>query len=101
MVEMATEGHISDELRVIHQICQEAERRKGKRKGTLAKASKWGVVQSCFRYFVRKTLRPTGEHSEAHVDFYIYVVLVLALGTEETYPRGEPTYEMGISPVKS
>lgn len=53
MVEMATEGHISDELRVIHQICQEAERRKGKRKGTLAKASKWGVAQSCFRYFVR------------------------------------------------
>lgn len=47
------------------------------------------------------TLRPTGEHSEAHVDFYIYMVLVLALGTEETYPRGEPTYEMGISPVKS
>lgn len=30
MMEMATKGHISDELRVIHQICQETERRKEK-----------------------------------------------------------------------
>ena len=52
MVEMATEGYISDELWIIHQICQEAERRKEKRKGTLAKASKWEVVQKCFMNFV-------------------------------------------------
>lgn len=45
------------------------------------------------------SLRPTGEHSEAHVNFYIHAVL--APVTEETYPRGELTSEMGISPVKS
>ena len=28
VVQMATESHISDELRVIHQICQETERTK-------------------------------------------------------------------------
>lgn len=36
VVEMAAEGHVSDELGVVHQICQKAERREGTRKGTVA-----------------------------------------------------------------
>ena len=42
MVEMTTKGHISDELRIIHQICQETERRKEKSKRDFAKSFQMG-----------------------------------------------------------
>lgn len=66
MVQMATESHISDELRVIHQICQETVRTKGKRKGSFGKFSNGRVAQRCVRYFWPGiTVRPTGEKTES------------------------------------
>ena len=62
VVQMATESHISDELRVIHQICQETERTKEKRKGGFGQFSNGRVAQRCVRYFwPGTTFRPTGE----------------------------------------
>lgn len=73
MMEMATKGHISDEFWVIHQICQETERRK-------EIGGKFLSGKGCKMVFlVIQELLSVQQCSEADVNVYFYIVLALGM----------------------